>query len=560
MKVVATIAYYGDPNNISLEKNFFEIVRIFSKICSQVVIVSTSELKQGYIKNYTNVLIIKRPNLGYDFYSYRVGLNFLVDNYKFDKIFFVNSSFILLDSRKFRETLYKMIILLKNNNLIGLSKSSQISEHIQSYLLLISYEICKKRWFYDFINLITLQDSKLNTIIKYEIGLSNLLKQNKIKLVALLHFNLLNFFKFYVENLLFHFSNNKNKSIFLKNFFKYKVNYSLYGFEKIISNFGIIKKELLRNAPLNINTNSLKKLVCKKKLLSLKKMMLLEKKLYLHKNGLTELNNRNILISEASYSSSRIRNVKVAIILHLYHQDLIEEIKNFLKIGIVDLFDIYVTTPFQSIIPRIIDEFSDFSNFVSVILCKNIGRDIAPFVELYKSGVLDKYSAVLKIHTKKSSYSSKGEFWRKDIYNSLMGNSLRTRKVISFLNDNKNVGMIGTQKYYLTNPKFWGSNKQKVTEILNSLSIINIDQYLQLEFFSGSMFWFKPSAFDTLKKINNDQFHFEIEKNQRDGTLAHAYERIFSIIVKNYNYNIYSCENLEIIDKNNCFKNTIPVI
>jgi rhamnosyltransferase len=266
------------------------------------------------------------------------------------------------------------------------------------------------------------------------------------------------------------------------------------------------------------------------------------------------------LISRADYGSNINKIVKVAVVLHLYHQDLISEIKYFLKIGIIDLFDIYVTTPFETAIPKIIDEFAHLSNFISVILCKNVGRDVAPFIELYKSGVLDKYSAVLKIHTKKSSYSSKGDFWRQDIYNNLIGSSLITRKVISFLNDNKNAGIVGIQKYYLTNPEFWGSNKKKVIEILNSLPNIKIDQDLQLEFFAGSLFWFKPSAFDILKKVNNDQFQFELENNQRDGTLAHAYERLFSIICKKNNYDIFSIKNFESINKNNCLNNNVPVL
>ena len=48
------------------------------------------------------------------------------------------------------------------------------------------------------------------------------------------------------------------------------------------------------------------------------------------------------------------------------------------------------------------------------------------------------------------------------------------------------------------------------------------------------MFWFTPKAFESLKLPEIISLDFEKEAGQQDGTLAHAYERVFvSICEKN---------------------------
>ena len=59
-----------------------------------------------------------------------------------------------------------------------------------------------------------------------------------------------------------------------------------------------------------------------------------------------------------------------------------------------------------------------------------MGRDIYPFLKLYRAGLLDNYKSVLKIHSKKSTYSINGDYWRRSILNSLCGTSLVALKSI----------------------------------------------------------------------------------------------------------------------------------
>ena len=53
-----------------------------------------------------------------------------------------------------------------------------------------------------------------------------------------------------------------------------------------------------------------------------------------------------------------------------------------------------------------------------------------------------------------------------------------------------------------------------------------------IDFPNGSMFWFRPAAMRFLIDKDIKSHYFEEEKQQIDGTLAHAIERLFGVIVK----------------------------
>ena len=62
---------------------------------------------------------------------------------------------------------------------------------------------------------------------------------------------------------------------------------------------------------------------------------------------------------------------------------------------------------------------------------------------------------------------------------------------------------------------------------------------------AGSMFWFNPNCIINLEKIENEYFTFE--KGFSDGTMAHAVERIFSIVSKINGFDNKYCEDFNLI-------------
>ena len=62
-----------------------------------------------------------------------------------------------------------------------------------------------------------------------------------------------------------------------------------------------------------------------------------------------------------------------------------------------------------------------------------------------------------------------------------------------------------------------------------------------MEFFAGTMFWFKPAALQNLPDIVRVE-SWERERGQLDGTLAHAIERILVDVVRANRYTIGSSD------------------
>jgi lipopolysaccharide biosynthesis protein len=64
---------------------------------------------------------------------------------------------------------------------------------------------------------------------------------------------------------------------------------------------------------------------------------------------------------------------------------------------------------------------------------------------------------------------------------------------------------------------------------------------MTLEFFAGTMFWFKPAALQNLPDIVREE-SWEKERGQLDGTLAHAIERILVDVARANGYTIGSSD------------------
>jgi len=549
LKVAAIIAHYDLKGG--LNENFCEIVSVFCEKCSHVILVSTSGVNECDLNKFNNLTIINRPNIGYDFFSYRVGFNELLKLETFDKLFFVNSSFILLNKTNFINALAEMMTR-SPDCAVGVTASEQISKHLQSYLLLIGKSVIYSEWFVNFINAIQPENTKFNVIAKYEIGLSTELIRNGVTLQPI-------FVPSTIEKLsspILYAKYLVKKIGFFKfmlgppNKYMQEVNWTHYGAKSIGMRFGFIKTEVARSNPFGVNLDFLKKL--NNKFITESSV-----KYAYGPDGLAQIIHNDILISKISYGSPGGSGVKVAVVLHLYYIDLLMEIAQSLRENLIDPFDIFVTTPFEGDIPKIIDTFANIAASTNVFLNRNAGRDIAPFLEIYKTGMLDKYSGVLKIHSKKSLYSANGDCWRKDIYRQLIGGSYLTRKIIDLLEFGE-VGMIGVAKYYLSDVKFWGADKANASKLLITMGVLRQIEEPKLGFFAGSMFWFNPKALLPLKNL---QIEFEPESGAQDGTIAHAVERVFCQIVRHCGFIVTSPEiHSQDIDDVDFHNNRVPVL
>lgn len=547
------------------DENFKLFLSCLEVEFDKVVVVSTSRLIQEDVLGFPEIIFIGRPNVGYDFYSYKVGYEHVLKNYEAGNILFTNSSFYVLNPKIFQQTLKFAIKSVQSFDVVGLTSSKQISWHLQSYFIFINSWLLKHHAIHNFFKDVQPLNSKFELILQYELGLSKLFTTIGVRCFALYKIS------FYAKILAYIrwgkrlYVNSQKKWKFIEAVKECrKLNLTHFCSREIAYKFGIIKSEVVRTNPHKLSIKFISKFTMPEILINIDNSINLTKSMY--KNDHTGLTN---FISTGYdkhgfmpiYYGERGRiGVRIAVVIHLFYFDLLEEISSYLD-AIIEPYDLYVTTPFQSDISEIINKMSSKAISVTVLLGENRGRDIGPFVTLYRSGFLDNYFAVLKIHSKKSKYSSEGEKWRKLLYQSVVGTSRQVRKTLQAF-ETGSVGMAGPGKYYLTNgTKFWGANYETVKKILHQTDKFDSNYEPKLAFFAGSMFWFAPKAFKDIQGLPDNMVNFDIENGMQDGTLAHAYERLFCLITRAAGFTVTSVDLAgKEINEQDFINNNVPVL
>ena len=232
---------------------------------------------------------------------------------------------------------------------------------------------------------------------------------------------------------------------------------------------------------------------------------------------------------------------KIAVQVHLFYEDLIEDIINKTN-NIPVLFDLYITITNSSLFSNIdnyIKHFSKSNNY-ELLLVDNKGRDVLPFLRQMKRNY-KQYKYICHIHSKKSITSpSVGLLWRNYLFNNLLGNINIISQIINDFEQNGKLGFIFPETFYgiikhffkLTNStKYW-------MNFLSSKLFDHANIGKLLEFPAGNMFWAKTKAIYQIFIYDLSKY-FPIEDEQTNDTIMHGIERIWLYLVK-YNFFKYN--------------------
>lgn len=239
-----------------------------------------------------------------------------------------------------------------------------------------------------------------------------------------------------------------------------------------------------------------------------------------------------------------------AVILHLYYTSNWTELfaEKLAKLASQLPFDLYVTMPeknieYAGIIRR------EFPN-ASILVVPNRGRDVLPFIKTASFLKNLGYKKVLKIHSKKSLHrnhdlntAETGEAWLENTLDSLIPEDSRVmRKLIARLKED-NTGMIGPLEYLYPLKMYLKNNRRFIERIMKGfgydLFSENVQETLNgLTYFGGTMFWVDLDSISKTFEISKD--NFQTERAQNDATVAHALERIFSILPELEGKDVYA--------------------
>lgn len=259
------------------------------------------------------------------------------------------------------------------------------------------------------------------------------------------------------------------------------------------------------------------------------------------KNNLKKIINLKNIINESLVyrdsllklgSNRTIARSKLAVIIHLYYVEswpyFVKKLHNLSH----TTFDLVITIPKHNL--YFTNEIKQHYPNASILVVPNHGRDVLPFImvarKLYELG----YKYILKFHSKKSTHRDDGQEWLEDMLDRLLPDNQVLINSIQNKLRKKNTGILGPEGVYYPLTINFPANGEHMTGIIKKLySKKEAYQYLQTQrgefgFFGGTMFWARLDAVKPLLSI--PIYMFEKEAGQIDGTLAHALERLFTII------------------------------
>jgi len=229
---------------------------------------------------------------------------------------------------------------------------------------------------------------------------------------------------------------------------------------------------------------------------------------------------------------------KIAIQIHIFYEDLIEDIINKTN-NIPAKYDLYITITSSEIKSRLEKDIKRYSktNYFEILIVENKGRDILPFLQQIKTK-FKYYKYLCHIHTKKSlSAPELGNLWRNYLYNNLLGNTYIVSEILYDFENNDKLGFIFPETFYEIIKEFYLLTKgtKKWMDFLATKLFSNYKVGELSNFPAGNMFWARIGAISQIFTYDFSEY-FPDEDNQTNDTIMHGLERIWLYLVKFNNF------------------------
>lgn len=181
-KLAVVIAHFDPDGHVPLD--LLNLISALKKRSNEIVFVSTNINKKSALIVGEMCNLITRENYGYDFWSYKVGIESILNKKNLDSILLINSSVIYFNPDKLINKFFEDSP--DSPALYGLTESYQIEQHVQSFWIeFCTNELINSKAFDVWWSEMLPISDQLEVIRKYEIGMSNYFKNLGVKLKAL---------------------------------------------------------------------------------------------------------------------------------------------------------------------------------------------------------------------------------------------------------------------------------------------------------------------------------------------------------------------------------------
>ncbi|WP_200931610.1 rhamnan synthesis F family protein [Paenibacillus sp. Leaf72] len=252
-------------------------------------------------------------------------------------------------------------------------------------------------------------------------------------------------------------------------------------------------------------------------------------------------------ILPTKYSEKRTTqgNANVALIMHLYFEDLIQNCFEYAK-AMPKEADVYITTNTEEKKKAILQVFDKLEcNKLEVWVIANRGRDVSSLLVASKDIIMN-YDYICFAHDKKTAQIkpySVGESFMYKCFENILGSREFVENIIQTFEDNSKLGLLTPPPpnhgiYYSTIGLEWSNNFKNTKILLEKLGMKDIPMDGLKEPIAplGTMFWFRSKALKTLIDYDWKYEDFPKEPNDMDGTILHAIERIYPYVAQHEGY------------------------
>lgn len=250
------IAHYDKQGHLS--KHVLDHVKYISKLTKKIIFVSTHLQDKWLLELTPHAKVIVRPNYGYDFWSYKLGLDALVDLGEVDHIIFWNTSFVCVNPEKLYVSYMDNI---SQSGMYGITSCNMPSPHIQSYFFsFYGQDLIKSVVFRDWWSRMTPISEREEVIHRYEVGMSKYFLRKDVRLSHAFDLNFFDGLLIFIKILMsLNFKRSLLKRLIKKTSFPRlsSLNLTHYAWSRLLNKFGVIKVELLVLNPTKQNTSRL---------------------------------------------------------------------------------------------------------------------------------------------------------------------------------------------------------------------------------------------------------------------------------------------------------------
>ncbi|GAB3752297.1 hypothetical protein GCM10027591_00140 [Zhihengliuella somnathii] len=168
MSLLVVMAHFDFERR--LREHTFRTMQTLAADADRVVVVSTSGLEEPDLARVPDkVEFLSRANYGYDFYSYKWGLDAAGDFGDYDRLIICNDSFVgpLVPLRNIVKSQQA-----RSCDLMGMTFSHHHGGHVQSFFMSVNSHVARSRAFRRFWQDMEPVTNRMDVILKYEIGFS----------------------------------------------------------------------------------------------------------------------------------------------------------------------------------------------------------------------------------------------------------------------------------------------------------------------------------------------------------------------------------------------------